>query len=176
MIAENIGPGANGVSKPTAGHTIETVGELLACALSIESDALARYRGLARRMLELKNHSLVELFNMLATQEQEHAANIRARIRQLRLGSVPAAPLHSLSVRTFEAIPHHLVNEVTTPVEALLLARSGERASREFFGQIAATASSAELRKLAAELTAEQVEHENMIERVIAAHRDGQQL
>jgi rubrerythrin len=149
---------------------IASLADLFAIAYQIEADAVDRYVVLATQMEVHNNMDLASAFRDLAVAEAIHRDEIqrmagdidvvaRARIvaRWSKGDSPEAADL---------AAAHYLM----TPWHALQLALEGEQRALAFFTAVAETAGDPAIRKMAAEFVEEEVEHVNLVNRLLLKH------
>jgi rubrerythrin len=141
-----------------------SVSELLALALGMERAAAARYAALTRRMAERDEDELADLFSRLGRLERDHA-----RFIERRLAGRPPAPV--LDAPAPEAIA--LESEaVLTPRAVLCAALRSEQDAQAHFERIAAAAGEAAVRRLAADLAAEEADHAARIAAALARYPD----
>lgn len=141
---------------------LRSVNELLSVALVMERAAASRYAALAQRMAEREQDDLADLFTRLGRLERDHARFLERRLAGHPLP--PEADAAGLESPDLDA-------EASLTSQAVLRAalRSEERA-RAHFERIAATAGEAAVRRLAAELAAEEAEHAARIAAALARH------
>lgn len=147
---------------------IATVAEFLAHAAALEWESAERYEELADNMEVHNNPEVAELFRKLAEYGELHAREVEARAKGLELPriapwafqwSCPEGP----ETQCIEAL-HYLM----PPHRALDLALLNERRGRDFYADVAAASPSAEVRRIAAEMVAEEEQHVRLLEHWIA--------
>lgn len=144
---------------------IGSVGELLAVALVMERAAAARYAELARRMAERGHDALADLFARLGRLERDHARFIERRLAGNALPPPPdAAGLESIALDDDAAR--------LTPHAVLAAALQSEERAKAHYERIAVAASEQTVRRLAAELAAEEAEHAERIAATLRALGD----
>jgi len=136
----------------------QTIDHLLAEALALESEAAQRYLEFAEIMDRHNNAEVAQLFRLLASQEAEHAQQIRGRIRD------PAALTPSHGRRSPQVAELEQAHYLMQPWHALQIAIEAERRAHDFFASIALSSDSEELRKIATQLQAEEREHLTLLE------------
>lgn len=137
---------------------VHSVNDLLCAALVMERSAAARYAALARRMAEREHDELADLFTRLGRLERDHARFLERRLTgQLLPAETRAATAESID---FDE------GEPQTPHGVLLAALRSEERAKAYFERIAAAAEAPAVRRLAAEMAADEAEH---IDRIAAA-------
>ena len=116
----------------TLPRAIETEAEFFAHALAIEDDAAERYRELAEQMELHHNYALVPLFRMMASQEAEHAEQLRLRAIGMTLPRLAAWDHAWLHAESPESAAHDAVHYLMGPRQALAVALEGERRAQAF--------------------------------------------
>ena len=152
--------------------TAGTITALLTRALAIEREAADRYAEFARFMADHDRDELAMLFSQLARLEGEHA---RALEERLGLSDSPLAI--EAADRWLEAGPpsaaaHEWLLRLMGPREALTIALEAERRAHGFFAELAAASADDDVRRLAAELAAEEAAHAAGLERLLASEPD----
>jgi len=143
----------------TGNLDINDLGEFLAHALAMEREASEQYAELAEQMEVHNNPEVAELFAKLSVIEGKHVDKIdqKAGDRTLphmapwdykwRDGASPESPA------AMEA--HYMM----TPHHALMLALAAEQRAAAFFQRIAEGTVNPEVKTMAGEMAAEEVEH-----------------
>jgi len=144
-----------------------TVADFYAHAIAIEREAAENYRELAEQMLNLGNREIAELFERLANMEQLHALGLQTRAKGIKLPRLPAKAHAWLDAGPTEVPRYELLFSRVQPHHVLLLALRAERHAKEYFERIGERSDKAEIRKLARELAADEVEHISWIELAI---------
>lgn len=149
---------------------IETVEELLAHALAMETEAAERYQELADQMDVHNNPEVAALFRKLAEIEKLHVNNVNDLSGDLELPHIapwdyawqtPESP-ESPSNNSREV--HYLMQ----PYHAIALALKHERLGVEFYARLAERGDREDIRKLAEELHATEIEHVRLLEQWLA--------
>jgi len=146
---------------------VASLADLFAVAYQIEADAVERYDLLAEQMETHNNLELVAVFRDLARAEAIHRDEIlrlagdidviaRAqRMAKWKRGESPE------TANLDEA--HYLM----TPWHALRLALAGEERALHFFKSVVEAAKDPAVKKLADEFVEEEVEHVNLVHRLL---------
>jgi len=149
---------------------VRTAGDFFAHALAIEREAATRYLQFAEQMITHGNPEVARLFEDLAQLESAHHAAL-----QQRALAHPAAALKPwgyawIDPESPECAPLDAVHYLMTPWHALRIALVNEMRAQRFFVAIAASQDSDdEVRRLATEFAAEELEHAGCIEAKLAA-------
>jgi rubrerythrin len=145
-----------------------TIEELMAQALAMEREAVARYTELAEMMETHNNLEVAELFRKMAEYEGHHVAQILADMgwaddavaaRQAGAWAMPEGP---------ESVPIDEMHYLMHPWHALQLALAAERRAVNFFDALVRTTTSDAIRSAAEEMRAEEVEHVALVEAWLA--------
>jgi rubrerythrin len=148
--------------------TIRTAAELYAHAIAIEREAGQRYAELAQRMADEGRDELASVFDMLARHEGEHLKALEARSEGIALPAIAAGRYHWLDAGAPETAAQELIFRLLTPRHALVIALGAERRAQAFFEQVFLMTGDPALRALAREMAAEEQEHVELIERLLA--------
>jgi rubrerythrin len=146
---------------------VQSLGDLLAIAYQIESDAVERYNLLADQMETHNNAELVKVFRDLARAEGIHGEEIR------RLAGDFDVVSHARQIARIErmGIPHEVeldsAHYMMTPWHALQLSLAGEKRALAYFTHIVETATDPKVKAMAMELMEEEVEHVNLVNRLL---------
>lgn len=146
---------------------VQSLGDLLAIAYQIESDAVERYNLLADQMETHNNTELVKVFRDLARAEGIHGEEIR------RLAGDFDVVSHARQIARIErmGIPHEVeldsAHYMMTPWHALQLSLAGEKRALAYFTNIVETATDPKVKAMAMELMEEEVEHVNLVNRLL---------
>lgn len=146
---------------------VQSLGDLLAIAYQIESDAVERYNLLADQMETHNNAELVKVFRDLARAEGIHGEEIR------RLAGDFDVVSHARQIARIErmGIPHEVeldsAHYMMTPWHALQLSLAGEKRALAYFTNIVETATDPKVKAMATELMEEEVEHVNLVNRLL---------
>jgi rubrerythrin len=151
----------------SSGPQVSNLNDLLAIAYQIESDAVERYNLLGDQMETHNNPELAKVFRDLARAEGIHGEEIR------RLAGDFDVAGHAREIARIErmglpeevdlAAAHYLM----TPWHALQLSLAGEKRALAYFTRIAEAATDPEVRAMAMELMEEEVEHVNLVNRLL---------
>jgi rubrerythrin len=141
----------------------------LAHSIALENEAGDRYEELADVMDIHNNPDVAGLFRQMSVFSRKHAADVEAR-------AVPFQPLPRLKSWEYrwnapqppEVGDHEGTHYLMTPFHALQFALANERRGWEYYSQTAASASDAELRKLAATFAEEEADHVKELEEWLA--------
>jgi rubrerythrin len=160
-------------AKTIEADVIESLGELIAHALELEHASEAHYSQLADSMAVHHNAAVETLFRQLAELSTAHAAATAARVGDTELPRIPPwgfkweCPGAPESSDCLEGD----VNYRMTTLQAIEIALHNERRGHAYYLHVAATATDADARALAAEMAAEEAEHIAMLEALLAAER-----
>jgi rubrerythrin len=135
-----------------------TIQAFYAFLYAMEHEAAERYNELASQMETHNNAATAAVFRELAAVERGHAAKLMAynqpvqaiRERDLRLRAGFQLP---------ETTPLERANYLMTPAQALALALENEEQAARCFEELAAVAPESNVRRLAAEMAAEEWRH-----------------
>ena len=166
-----------GQRPPAAPAPIDDVGEFLVHALELEHESAAHYEQLADSMEVHHNHKVAALFRRLAQLSDEHATSIGERARGVAL---PRIAPWEFKWNCPGGGPeggdclHGDVSYQMSAVQALELALHNETRGHAFYAHTASDSDDAEVRELAAEMSAEEAEHLKLLEDLLAQehHRD----
>jgi rubrerythrin len=149
---------------------ISSLADLFAVAYQIEADAVDRYELLANQMEVHNNPELVAAFRDLARAESIHRDEIRrlagdidvvARAREMARWTEGESP---------EQVDMGAAHYLMTPWHALQLALAGEKRALAYFTSVVENATDSAIRKMAEEFVEEEVEHVNLVERLLRKH------
>lgn len=152
---------------------IRTAAELYAHAIAIEREAAESYADFARRMDDLGNLDVAQLFRTLAVFESEHLDTLEARVAGVAVPQIAPGEYAWLDAGAPETTARELVYRLLTPRQALAIALEAERRAQQFFADVRATADDPALRALAQEMAAEELGHIAMVERALARTPEG---
>lgn len=153
------------MSPPTTPQTIET---LMAQALAMEREAVARYSELAE-MMELHNNAEVAgLFRQMAQYEGHHVAQILAEMGWTEASAPPAQAGAWGAPESPESVPIDEMHYLMHPWHALQLALAAEQRAVAFFDAMAQGAATEAIRRAAEEMRAEEVEHVALVQAWLA--------
>ena len=149
---------------------IQSAPELYAHAIAIEREASERYTELAGRMADEGRDDLAHIFGMLADLESEHLQTLEARTLDVALPQIPAGRYQWLDDGAPETAAHDWLFRLMTPRMALAIALQAELRAQAFFEHVFMTGDDPGLRALAREMAAEEQEHVQLIERLLAGN------
>ena len=129
---------------------------------AMEHEAAERYEELANQMETHNNTAVAALFRELAAIERKHAARLRAHGQSVQ-AIRPRDMLLSRGFELPETAPLDRIHYLMTPAHALALALENEEQAARCFEEFSISAPDAEVRKLAAEMAAEERHHAALI-------------
>ncbi len=136
-----------------------SLGELLAHALAIESEAVQSYEDLADQMRQFGNTEVAELFDRMAKLEAQHAARIREESKDVEIPELAPWEFRWLGLEAPENIDLAAVHYLMTPHQALELALVNETSAMKFFEAVAAGCVDERARALAIEFADDERQH-----------------
>lgn len=143
--------------------TPQTLDALMAQALVMEREAVARYTELAEMMETHNNLEVAALFRKMAEYEGHHVAQIQADMgwaddsiaaRQAGAWAGPESP---------ESVPVDEMHYLMHPWHALQLALAAEQRAVAFFEDLASRATTDTVRRAAEEMRDEEIEHVELV-------------
>jgi len=143
--------------------TPQTLEALMAQALVMEREAVARYTELAEMMETHNNLEVAALFRKMAEYEGHHVAQIQADMgwaddsiaaRQAGAWAGPESP---------ESVPVDEMHYLMHPWHALQLALAAEQRAVAFFEDLASRATTDTVRRAAEEMRDEEIEHVELV-------------
>jgi rubrerythrin len=155
------------MSKTPSERPVTSVADLLALAYQIETDAVQRYSELTEQMETHNNQDLVKVFRDLARAEGVHAEEIRKMAGDIDLTAHAERLARWKKGGSPEEADLGAAHYLMTPWHALQLALTGEKQALAFFTSILDSASDAKIKKMAAEFVEEEVEHVNLVHRLL---------
>ena len=159
-----------------ATQVIVGVGEFLAHALELETEAAERYRELADSMEVHHNPQVAELFQSMAVYSDEHAAEVRTRTQGLEIPEIAPWDFKWSCPESPEAPCMEDVNYLMTPRQALGLALHNEIRGRDFYAQVAVESPDQSVRLIAQEMAEEESGHVRQLELWIARMSDAAEV
>jgi len=142
---------------------LKDVGELLAHALDIESEAVERYSQLADLMESHNNNEVAGFFLKMSEIEQLHVNQITELMQDQKLGYTTVECYQWLTPGAPESADPADLHYLMTPYHALLLALKNEERARDFYAAVVTGTENDAVRKLAAELAEEEEDHIAMV-------------
>lgn len=144
-----------------------TVQEFYALLYAMEHEAAERYEELASQMETHNNRAVAALFRELAAIERKHAGRLQAHGQSVQ--AIRPRDMHLRQEFAFpETTPLDRVHYLMTPEHALALALENEEQAAHCFDEMAVSAPDADVRKLAAEMAAEERRHAELIRNRLA--------
>jgi rubrerythrin len=138
---------------------IESVAELYAHAIAIESEAAQRYAEFAQRMNDEGRDDLAAVFAGLARAESEHLKALERRTEGVVLPDLRASQYKWFDDGPPENAARELVFRLMTPRQALAIALHAEQSAHAFFEHAYWAAADPGVRALAREMAADEKEH-----------------
>ena len=138
---------------------INSIRELLAHALALEIEAVARYTELADIMATHNNQEVAALFRKMSQIEKLHVETIHEQIDHRQLKRLPVIKYQWTTAESPETTDLADLHYLMTPKQALTLALVNERRARDYYQAILQTAADRDTRVLAEELAVEEEEH-----------------
>ena len=141
----------------------QTYEQLMAQALAMEREAVARYEELADMMEVHNNLEVAALFRKMAEYEGHHVAQILA---EMGWPDGQVAPLQAGAWAMSEApetVPIDEMHYLMHPWHALHLALAAEQRAVNFFDALARTTQVESIRRAAEQMRAEEVEHVELV-------------
>jgi rubrerythrin len=145
---------------------VTSLDELFAIAHALESEAAARYAGLAQRMRKRGDDEVADLFDRLAEQEREHIGEVDGLSRR-HAGKLPdQSRIRWELPATFdeESLANGAAHHVTS-YQALSVAVRNEERAFSFWSYVAARAAQSTVRAAAESMAREELEHVSLLRR-----------
>ena len=140
-----------------------TLAELMAQALTMEREAVARYTELAEMMEVHNNREVAELFRKMALYESRHVEQILADMGWAEDTVAPRVAGVWAGFESPEAVPVDEMHYLMHPWHALQLALAAEQRAAQFFAALAGAAQSEAIRRAALEMRDEELEHVELV-------------
>lgn len=156
---------SNTLSDSTA---VQTIPELLAHALAMETEAAERYGELADQMATHRRTAVAAIFRKLEAAEKKHLVDLTEMCKGVSLPHYAPWDFKWRSSEGPETIDIGRVHYQLSVREAVLLALEHERKATEFYADIADTAQTTEVRELARQFADEEREHIGWLESCLA--------
>ncbi len=154
----------------TDAQRIDSLPELLAHALTMETEAAERYEELADQMETHRKSEVAAIFRKLEREEKAHLKELEAICARYELPHyAPWEYKWSTGGESPEAIAIDRVSYRMSARAAIELALVHERGAEEFYAGVAQRASDAEVKTLASQFAAEEREHIAWLEASLAA-------
>ena len=156
--------------------SIDTLPELLAHALAMETEAAERYGELADQMETHRKPAVAAIFRRLEQAEKEHLGDLTEMCGKFELPHIAPWDFKWSHSESPEAIDFTKVHYQLSVREAILLAFEHERKAAEFYAGIALTTSDSEVQKLARQFAEEEQQHIGWLEAWLAECGPGDAL
>ena len=148
---------------------MKNIEDFLAHALALEAEAATRYRQFAELMQSHHNRDVAECFLRLSRMESEHHETVRARAAGRALPALAPGEYRWIDPESPESAPLDAAHQPATPRQALEIALANEERAWRFFERIVASPSYGDdVREMAKQFAAEEEEHMEYIERMLA--------
>jgi rubrerythrin len=147
---------------------INTMPELLAHALAMETEAAERYGELADQMETHRKPAVAAIFRRLEQAEKEHLGDLTEMCSKFELPHIAPWDFKWRHSESPEAIDFTKVHYQLSVREAILLAFEHERRAAEFYAGIALTATNSAVQTLARQFAEEEQEHIGWLEAWLA--------
>jgi len=155
---------------------INTLPELLAHALAMETEAAERYGELADQMDMHRKPAVAAIFRRLEQAEKVHLDDLTAMCSKYELPHIAPWDFKWRHSESPEAIDFTKVHYQLSVREAILLAFEHERKAAEFYAGIALTSSDSEVQTLARQFAEEEQQHIGWLEAWLAECGPGDAL
>jgi rubrerythrin len=155
---------------------IDSLPELLAHALAMETEAAERYGELADQMEIHRKTAVAAIFRRLEKAEKEHLGDLAELCSKFELPHIAPWDYKWSHAESPEAIAFTQVNYQLSVRQAILLAFEHERRAAEFYARIALNATDTEVRKLARQFAEEEQQHIGWLEAWLAECGPGDAL
>ena len=144
---------------------LESVSEMLAFVLAVETEASERYAEMAESMDAHNNTKVAEIFREMADIEELHAEGVQRQVAELNLEYLPKADYKWSAPEGPETGDFSDLHYLMTPREALLLALHNEKRAAVYFADIAEKVTNDDVKKMAQEMAEEEREHVQWVEK-----------
>jgi rubrerythrin len=148
--------------------TPQTVEELMAQALAMEREAVARYTELAEMMETHHNLDVAALFRKMAEIEGHHVTQILGEMGWAEDMPAPREAGAWTSFEGPESVPIDEMHYLMHPWHALKLALQAEQRAVDFFDALARTTTREAVRRAALEMRAEEAGHVELVQAWLA--------
>ena len=147
---------------------VQTVPELLAHALAMETEAAERYGELADQMETHRRTAVAAIFRRLEVAEKKHLVELTAQCQGVALPHYAPWDFKWRCSESPETIAIDRVSYQLSVRQAIELALEHERRATQFYADIAATAQAPEVIELARQFADEEREHIGWLEKCLA--------
>lgn len=155
-------------ANPSAGASVQTVPELLAHALAMETEAAERYGELADQMQTHRRTAVAAIFRRLEIAERKHLVDLSAMCKDVALPHYAPWDFKWRSNESPETIAIGRVHYHLSVRDAVLLALEHERKATQFYADVADTAQAPDVIALARQFADEEREHMGWLEACLA--------
>lgn len=152
----------------TDGTAVQTVPQLLAHALAMETEATERYGELADQMETHRRTAVAAIFRRLEVAEKMHLADLTALCKDVPLPHYAPWDFKWRSSESPETIDIGRVHYQLSVRDAVLLALEHERRATQFYADVAAAAHDPDVIALARQFAEEEREHSGWLEACLA--------
>ena len=152
----------------TDGTAVQTVPQLLAHALAMETEAAERYGELADQMETHRRTAVAAIFRRLEMAEKEHLVDLAEMCQGVALPHYAPWEFKWRSNEGPETIAIDRVHYQLSVHEALLLALEHERSATQFYADVADAAQAPDVIALARQFADEEREHIGWLEACLA--------
>lgn len=152
----------------TDGTAVQTVPQLLAHALAMETEAAERYGELADQMETHRRTAVAAIFRRLEFAEKEHLVALTAMCKDVSLPHYAPWDFKWRSNESPETIDIGRVHYQLSVRDALLLALEHERRATQFYADVADAAQTPDVIALARQFADEEREHIGWLEASLA--------
>ena len=142
----------------------QSIEALMAQALLMEREAVARYTELAEMMETHNNTEVAELFRKMAEYEGHHVAQILDEMGWAEDSFAPREAGAWATAEPPESVPVDEMHYLMHPWHALQLALAAEQRAVAFFDAMVRDAPDDAMRRAAEEMRAEEVEHVALVQ------------
>jgi len=144
---------------------IDTAEELLAHALTLETEAAERYEEIADNMDVHNNPEVAGLFRQLAKYGRMHAAEVEELSKDMELPHISPWDFKwgTESGESPEAPPIEKIHYMMNPYQALKVAHFVETQAQEFYASVAETSPDKRTQEIAKEFSEEEQEHVDLL-------------
>lgn len=144
---------------------METLGEFLVHAITLEDESAQRFDELADVMEVHHNTEVAGLFKRMAHYSRLHLEDIRKQAEGMTLPHISPWDLKWPNDEAPETVAHEEGHYLMTAYHALRAALRSERTGHAFYANVARETNDPEIRKLASEFAAEEGEHIALLEK-----------
>lgn len=152
----------------TDGTPVQTVPQLLAHALAMETEAAERYGELADLMQTHRRTAVAQIFRRLAIAEKQHVVDLTAMCKDVALPHYAPWDFQWRSKESPETIDIGRVHYHLSVREALELALEHERKATQFYADVADAAQAPDVIALARQFADEERQHIGWLEDCLA--------